>query len=60
MHERTALVLNTKEDQVYVPKLKNVPYTIVIVNDETDPAWASVEVNNGCAEWFFKKKFFYK
>jgi hypothetical protein len=43
-----------------VPKLKNVPYTIVIVNDETDPAWASVEVNNGCAEWFFKKKFFYK
>lgn len=60
MHERTALVLNTKEPQVYVPKLKNVPYTILIVNDETDPAWASVEVNNGCAEWYFKKKFFYK
>lgn len=60
MHDRTALVMNTKEPQVYVPKLKNVPYTILIVNDETDPAWASVEVNNGCAEWFFKKKFFYK
>lgn len=60
MHERTALVLNTKEPQVYVPKLKNVPYTILIVNGLSDPAWASVEVNNGCAEWYFKKKFFYK
>lgn len=60
MHERTALVLSTKEPQVYVPKLKNVPYTILIVNGLSDPAWASVEVNNGCAEWYFKKKFFYK
>jgi hypothetical protein len=60
MIARTALVLNTKEPQVYVPKLKNMPYTILSVTDLWDPAWASVEVNNGCAEWYFKKKFFYK
>ncbi|MCE6989190.1 hypothetical protein [Dyadobacter sp. CY323] len=60
MVARTALVLNTKEAQVTVPKLKNVPYTILIAGEEWDPAWASMEVNNGCAEWYFKKKFFYK
>jgi hypothetical protein len=60
MAARTALVLNTKEPQVYVPKLKNMPYTILSVTDLWDPAWASMEVNNGCAEWYFKKKFFYK
>ncbi|TLU89137.1 hypothetical protein FEM55_23915 [Dyadobacter sediminis] len=60
MIARTQLVENTKEQQVYVPKLQNVPYTILIVSEKFDPAWASVEVNNGCAEWYFKKKFFYK
>ena len=60
MVARTQLVEGTKEQEVYVPKLQNVPHTIVIVSDITDPAWASVEHNNGCAEWYFKKKFFYK
>jgi hypothetical protein len=60
MIARTQLVESTKEQQVYVPKLQNLPYTILMVSEEFDPAWASVEVNNGCAEWYFKKKFFYK
>lgn len=60
MQARTELVLQTKGDVVNVPKLENTPYTILIVSGESDPAWASVEVNNGCAEWYFKKKFFYK
>jgi hypothetical protein len=60
MIARTNLVLSTKEQQVTVPKLQNMPYTILNVTPDWDPAWASVEVNNGCAEWYFKKKFFYK
>lgn len=60
MISRTEMVLRTKDYQVYVPKLKNLPYTLLMPTGEVDPAWASVEKNNGCAEWYFKKKFFYK
>ena len=60
MQNRTKMVLSTKEREVTVPKLVNIPYTILNPNDITDPAWASVEYDNGCAEWYFKKKFFYK
>ncbi|CAG5010597.1 hypothetical protein DYBT9275_04769 [Dyadobacter sp. CECT 9275] len=60
MMARTQLVSASKDQIVYVPKLKNTPYTILSMNEDTDPAWASVEHDNGCAEWFFKKKFIYK
>ncbi|WP_229215094.1 hypothetical protein [Dyadobacter bucti] len=60
MISRTEMVLNTKDYQIYVPKLKNLPYTILMPTGDMDPAWASVEKNNGCAEWYFGKKFFYK
>jgi hypothetical protein len=57
---RTKLVLESASHSVVIPVLKNTPHTILMVNDKTDSPWASVEVDNGCAEWFFKRKFFYK
>jgi len=60
MEARTKQVYETEEHSVYVPKLKNTPYSILIITEAPDPAWGSVEYNNGCAEWYFKKKFFLK
>lgn len=60
MEARTQQVYDTAEHSVYVPKLKNIPYSILIITEAPDPAWGSVEYNNGCAEWYFKKKFFLK
>lgn len=60
MEARTKQVYETSDHSVYVPKLKNTPYSILIITEAPDPAWGSVEYNNGCAEWYFKKKFFLK
>ena len=60
MHARTDMVEKNKEKVVYVPSLKNQPYTILMVNEATDSGWSSLDDDNGCAEWYFKKKFFYK
>ena len=60
MHARTDMVEKTKEKVVYVPNLKNSPYTILMVHDSTDSGWSSLDDDNGCAEWYFKKKFYYK